>query len=458
MLCVISVMLLAWQIRVQYIEQTEFFWAVQGDATRYLKYAGNLMEHGVFSKSKTNGSAPTPDAFRTPGYPAYIALVAYLNAVPAKAVSIPLIYNVTDKPLELIFWPLVYSQAILGALTAGLTVMLGALFLRLGWAVLAGLLTAMSPHLVAAGANILSETLFGVVLLFAIYVFVLAQKKNRPIYWAVSGFGFGVGYLVNPVIFFVPFILCGLAFFFKGRIEKENSAAMGGRMAVLVIPFILVVIGWSARNAVSLPDSASTGADRLLVNLIQGSYPDYHSHMRKTGRSDHPDNPATIEIRQVNGYAPLFFERLFTRFLGDPVHYLNWYLIEKPALLWDWNVMMGQGDVYVYTVNKTFYDKSLSAIASYSLMKSGHHWLLVMAAFSLFFLVKAGKHENTFTPTALYISLVYFSVIYVVTQAEPRYSFPLRPEMYLCAVFFISAMLKSSRNFGKREPSSIENL
>ncbi|MGR9100190.1 MAG: hypothetical protein ACU826_06450 [Gammaproteobacteria bacterium] len=65
---------------------------------------------------------------------------------------------------------------------------------------------------------------------------------------------------------------------------------------------------------------------------------------------------------------------------------------------------------------------------------------------------------NGTAPTALYIGRVYFSVISVVTQAEPRYSFPLRPEMYLCAVFFISAMLKSARDFGKREPISIENL
>jgi hypothetical protein len=35
----------------------------------------------------------------------------------------------------------------------------------------------------------------------------------------------------------------------------------------------------------------------------------------------------------------------------------------------------------------------------------------------------------------LYALPLYVSAVYVVFQSEPRYSIPLRPEMYLCASF-----------------------
>jgi hypothetical protein len=36
---------------------------------------------------------------------------------------------------------------------------------------------------------------------------------------------------------------------------------------------------------------------------------------------------------------------------------------------------------------------------------------------------------------AVYVMAVYVSAVYVILQAEPRYSIPLRPAMYLCAMF-----------------------
>jgi hypothetical protein len=36
---------------------------------------------------------------------------------------------------------------------------------------------------------------------------------------------------------------------------------------------------------------------------------------------------------------------------------------------------------------------------------------------------------------AVYVMVVYVSAVYVILQAEPRYSIPLRPAMYLCAMF-----------------------
>ena len=47
-----------------------------GDAPGYYQLAINLFQHGVFSSSS---AAPFhPDAFRTPGYPLFLALIFFL--------------------------------------------------------------------------------------------------------------------------------------------------------------------------------------------------------------------------------------------------------------------------------------------------------------------------------------------------------------------------------------------
>ncbi len=35
------------------------------------------------------------------------------------------------------------------------------------------------------------------------------------------------------------------------------------------------------------------------------------------------------------------------RFSASPVEYLEWYLIQKPALFWGWGIQIGQGEIYV---------------------------------------------------------------------------------------------------------------
>lgn len=45
---------------------------LRADAGQYALYAKNLCEHGVFSLATT--SPPAPDSFRSPGYPAVLAV------------------------------------------------------------------------------------------------------------------------------------------------------------------------------------------------------------------------------------------------------------------------------------------------------------------------------------------------------------------------------------------------
>ena len=52
---------------------------IRGDVRDYVSYAWNLVEHGVFSRAYPSEAMPTPDAFRSPGYPWLIALCMWLQ-------------------------------------------------------------------------------------------------------------------------------------------------------------------------------------------------------------------------------------------------------------------------------------------------------------------------------------------------------------------------------------------
>ncbi len=186
---------------------------------------------------------------------------------------------------------------------------------------------------------------------------------------------------------------------------------------------------------INVQSGQSSSSNRLFKNLVIGSHSDFFDIYRANPRD--PKNPATKDLKILNKSYSAFTGLLLKRFIQNPGHYAKWYLIDKPILLWSWDILIGQGDIFVYPVKVSFYDKSKIASATHLTMMSIHYWLFgfaIMGGILLFKSINSMPH----TPIFLYITLIYVSAVYVVTQSEPRYSIPLRPEMYLCAVFFIS--------------------
>ena len=131
------------------------------------------------------------------------------------------------------------------------------------------------------------------------------------------------------------------------------------------------------------------------------------------------------------------------RISKEPLLYLKWYLIDKPQLLLGWNITMGQGDIYVYPVKHSLYHHSKIAIATYSIMKQLHIFLIIFAFLAIFYAIK-NKDLTTFLP---YILLIYVCMVYIATQSEARYSIPIRPVIYLCASFFLSNLLTTLKKY-----------
>ena len=214
-------------------------WFDTPDSVEYDRLARNLLAHGVFSSE----DAPPwrPDAFRTPGYPVLMAVVYGLAGhVPAAAVAL---------------------QLVLGSVTAGLVGVLG---LRLGLspraASLAALAVAVDPVSVLLANQLLTETLF--TLLLAAGLAGLARYWERGgIGWlGASGLALGLATLTRPLLLFVLPLLTPL---FAVADRRTPWRAWLTRGVPFVLLPLLLITAWAARNyreaGVFTPSAVGTG-------------------------------------------------------------------------------------------------------------------------------------------------------------------------------------------------------
>ena len=145
-----------------------------------------------------------------------------------------------------------------------------------------------------------------------------------------------------------------------------------------------------------------------------------------------------------------FFKALGENLMNQPLETLAWYAFHKPVFLWGWDVKTGWGEIYIYRVEVSLYETSVPAISTFSLMWSLHFWLLGAGLLGAGYLFTKDRSDPP-TPMILYITVLYVSAVYVISQAEPRYSIPMRAEMYLCATFFLWRTSKLLRRRLRRQ-------
>ncbi len=167
-----------------------YFVAVEGqylrpDSELYMTLANNLIEHNIFS-----GSLEPPfeiNAFRTPGYPFFLAFLKYIGV---------------GSPYWVIFWQELiyvlclwffyhYSQPLFGKKIA----QIGLLFLIL------------EPSGIAYPKLILSEIIFlPFIIMGLLFIGHYLQKKELR-YLILSGFILGIGIFIRPALLYFPFLI-----------------------------------------------------------------------------------------------------------------------------------------------------------------------------------------------------------------------------------------------------------
>lgn len=402
--------------RFLYVATLDISIPIRGDAVAYVQYASNLVEHGVFSKDKN--AQPLADSYWSPGYPVFLALSSTLASF----------FKVGFYPVAL------FLQAMMGGLAAALVFALGRLALPQAWALAAATLTTLSPHLMTHGGYLLSETLFGFLLLSGLFFYVKAINRQYSLWFVgASGALLGLAYLTNPVMLFVP-IVFALRLLFLQYVSKTLQLSPRF-LGVFLACFFVFVMAWSVRDKISVSGDQLGSSDRAFENLIIGSHSNFHDVWRANPRD--PENPFDIDNKKYKNNHSGFYSELFNRITAEPLHYLHWYFIQKPLELWGWDILVGYGDIYVYRVDASLYHKSKSALVSLVVMKQIHFWLFAIALLGLFFVLREQNKDQKETILSVYLCLLCVSAVYVILHTDARYSVPLRPEMYLAAVYGI---------------------
>jgi 4-amino-4-deoxy-L-arabinose transferase-like glycosyltransferase len=418
---------LALFIRLEYLKHTDVEEPIRGDAYHFYAYGFNLRHFGIFSLN-TDLAKPTPDSFRAPGYPLLIAVLIFFTGDTG-------------------FYPLIlYCQAILSSLLVILTYILGLKLLPRWGAMLAGIGVAISPHLISIQGCVLSETLFTFVLLLATTCFYEALKNRKQSYYVTAALLFGAAFLINETVLLLPPLLVAIIFLInRFRMRSGHRPMNLQRLAVFLLVFLLIPFWWLYRSS-QLPDDALKSSKRAIITLSHGAYPGFVYKDPKYKNYPYREDPRQPEFGQsLNNFVSVLWERFRQR----PVRYLSWYILEKPYYLWSWNNLQshrgidapqGKGDVYFFPVKTSLYMTSKLADLSRQIMKYLHPVIMLLAISCIPLVVfnfrKFKSHQDIMdTPILLLAFGIYYTIIYSIFSPWPRYSVPLRPQLYICATW-----------------------
>lgn len=411
---ILALLLREWFVLVTVVEAP-----IRGDIVEYVAYAKNLLTHGVFSHAPAGPLAPAPDAWRSPGYPLFLALTLYFGGGDY-------------------YWyaTAVQLQVVLGTATCVVTSACARFWLPRGWALLPGGLMSIWPHHIAATGALLSEVILGFCLVLAVWLSLLAVTRYSKTSAVGAGITFAYAGLVNPLASPLA-LLTGII------VWRTTSPRLGAWM--LALPLALS-LGWQVRSAVSV-DTPPGAPNRGLVNLVQGSWPEYHD---ARNQSHLHEIPAAImqaiadEERLICTDLGAGLEAMLDRMEEAPLDYLQWYLLEKPWLLWAWDIRMGAGDVYFHRVRQSPLETSPFLHTTKRFAKTINPYLFAVATATTVFVLCGWfrpRRRPAISLALVAFAFLWFTAAHSLLQAEPRYANAYRPfEMMLAATFFAATI------------------
>jgi 4-amino-4-deoxy-L-arabinose transferase-like glycosyltransferase len=432
------VVLLACLVREYFVLATIVDIPIRGDIREYVIYALNLYRHGVFSVATPDTGIPTPDAYRSPGYPWLLALCMFLRPRGDGWYALAL-----------------QMQVLLGTATVWLTMLLARRWLRPGWAIAAGLLLAIWPHHVAATGALLSEVAFGFTLMAALYCLARAMEGGRMVFLVLAALAFAYAWLINPLIALFPPVIALLVW-------RENGR---GAALLFIGIFLLPMLAFALRNAQldGQGSSAEHRTGRAAMNFVQGSWPEYHWAWQMQRFQD-PASMAVIqqisqETETLTDRPKLGIAQIAERLSSHPAYYAAWYFWQKPWLLWSWEIQLGPGDVYVLEVrNSPLQTHPLLRWCSTMLRVLNPLLSLLGLCGMMAVLVNGLRRGRSGSAAALATGAIalYLTAIHTVFQAEPRYANAYRGIEILLLMTAMKLLVDALRHWKhQRDPARV---
>ena len=407
-LIIIGVFTAGLYLRIEMASKTVVDTPIRADAAEYYLYAYNLEKYGVYSRqrpSQIEDYIPVPDAHRTPGYSLF--LLPFIKIYP---------------PLKMVGF-VVVTQAIISALTILTAFVFFRSFIDGPWALGAAFLVAISPHLVAFNIYMLTESLFTFFLvLLGWSMSAVAQNESR-LHALIAGLVLGVSLLIRPtMLYFIAFLIPAFFVFF----QKKKAWVLA---VFLIIGFGVTYGPWVLRNKLVNPRKSTLA----IATIHKGMYPNliYNNDSQTYGFPNRFD-PTWGQRRDT----PSVLKEISRRFKNEPIKYIRWYIIGKPAMFFSWDMIVGMGDVFIYPVLTSPYHHPNGIFdLTHRVMWSLHGLLTVLAlATSIFLWFPIAKRmltqEGLIVARFVSLVMIYFILVHIVGTPLPRYSVPLRPFIY----------------------------
>lgn len=427
LIALVVIFMIGLDLRVQMVNQTLVQTPIRADARDYYAYAYNLRMKNVYSRSVAALANPDaevkPDAVRSPGYPLFLALF------------------VDGRPSKEMLRSIVFAQAFLSALLVFLVYFALTPVVARPWALLAAGLVAISPHLVAANAYLLSETLYSVFLVLLLFVMRRQERWRQKKWILLAGMVVAAGALVRPTLQYFPLFLIPFLFLvFERRVALKSAA-------FLLAGFFLVYAPWAARN---LADFGSVSKSNLAVLSVRNGM---NVGLMYKNRPETYGRPYAFdpEWQQKKTMGEVVSE-IASRFRHEPLTYLSWYLIGKPRVLLSWSIANGAGDVFIYSVYTSPYFTLARFKLTHALMKF-IHWPLMIAGLLGMVLAWLPRRMLPLSPESTWVIRLwailfgYHLLVHIAGGTLPRYSIPLRPEIFGLAAFAMMVAWRRAREY-----------
>lgn len=361
------------------------------DDVKFIRSAWTIVDTGVYVYHRP----PNPTTFMMPGLP---YTLAFFTLIFGKLPGLTA-FRIFQSLLQTLCLVLIFliGRKIFNSKVGIVAVLLDLFYISEVWV-----------------ANlILTETLFKFFVLLLVYFSIYAIENKALKYYILGGVSWGLATLARPTIALFPALIL-----IMWLLRKYSFKDMIKYTIVVSLSFSIVLAPWWIRNYSTfhefIPLTEASGNP-----MLQGTYINYDENKPDGLNYSQFNYSKTLSERDSNKVEMAISKyRLTTLVPKDPLGYAYWYTIGKAKL----------------QIRTPFYWIPIYGISGSS-ATSYHQILLVISLFGAI-LYFVNKQKNKIG-TLLFLTIIYFVVVYLPFFAFSRYFYPAIPFVMIFASSFI---------------------
>lgn len=396
------------------------------DTTQYIELAKSILRDHSFTLYGV------PHSFRTPGYPAWLAVWYWLSGSWFFAVGV--------------------VGSLLGGITASATYFLGRKIFSRNVALGAGYLFALEPYGVHMSLRPMTEALYAllVVMFGFCLVSIFNNNNHRSVAAFVAGIFIGLAVLVRPQMW--PFYIGIAAILFFLLLKRRVGSWYAFQISLLFCcGTVLIVLPWIVRNGVLFHEydiSSQGGWNLYLYHVKRFSAQDRYfgqsenELLRYLQRERGGDTPA--DIRSI-AYQPIFYRDAFNIIRAHPFSYPLWHLKESLIFFHDDGLRDAlrhfQPTGYAGNYQPSYTKFEYLVLITFVIL-GVFSWVSIFVLGMVAFL--AAIQSYLLRPIVIFfVATVIYVPAVAGTLAVARFRFPMTPIIFLLACFGMEFLLKS---------------